>query len=1067
MARLPRTAFGGLLCLTLLLASVGALWAKAALASSGASSIPLGDYAGWVNPSGIAAFGSATGSHPTMASDYLDRTDGWSAMDNGGGEGGWAGTGYRLVLGVPIIPGSSGGSLAQGAGGAYNQYFATLAQNLVSEGEANAILRLGWEFNGTWYPWSVASNTDAQHFAAFWRQIVDTMRAVPGAQFSFLWNPNSGGSTSWDLTQAYPGSAYVDYIGTDVYDEYWGTPQTPQNSWNNALTQSWGLNWLASFAASEGRPIALPEWSVCTRSDGHGLGDDPYFINQFANWIATHNVAFTDIFSFNDTAGGQDNDLTHFPNALAAFRADFGGGGGTVPNPTTPTTRPSSTTTTAASTGSTTPSSTTTPHVMVVMMENQGYANIVGNPALPYTNSLASGYGFNTQSYAIAHPSLPNYLSLVSGSNQGVTVDEAPSASGVFDVPTLASQLAGGGFTAKAYADDLPGDPTNDSGLYAVRHFPWEYFANPPPVADASSLVSDLNGGSAPDFVWYTPNLTHDGHTGVPTDTETNELADSEAFLSGLIPSVQATAWYRAGGQIIVEWDEALDSDTSGINGQSGGHVATIVVSANLQGAPQRDATTVDSIGILHSIEDRFGLVHLGGSSGDGTIDALLAAPTAPTPTTTTATPTTRPPAPPASPPATTAPTTLPTTLPTTTTTPSPPTTAPRTIPPTSTTTTPKPVSPTPTTSPPSPATTTPTTSPPAPTTTTTTLPTTTTAPSPPTTSPPASTTTTTVAPVTTPTPTRISLSLVPNAGSSNQDLTATVTPAPEGGTVQFVVDGSELDAVQVSSSSGTASVALELAAGSYFVSASYSGTTSDAPSSTFTLFTVAQTTSILVVSTPVPIGDGQFSLTATLTSHGAPVPGAQVWFAASGSVLCRAPTDSFGHVTCTVGPSEGAHVDLAAAGASATYGGDPTHLPVVAHSPLQRASHGQGHGDGAPGEDQSSSGAGRTPARTESRSRYPGAESLWAGTPATGPQSERIAGTGSEQGSRVITERGGVPSRPATAAIAERRVARNSDSGLLTGLLGLILVGCAWIPFSRKLHRAPVPRSPRRRPPP
>ena len=368
IAGLPRMAAGGLLCLALVLASVGGLfWAKNAQASSGASSIPLGDYAGWTDASGIAAFGSTTGTHPTMATDYLDRTDGWAAMDNGGGEGGWTGTGYRLVLGVPILPGV--GTLAQGATGAYNQYFATLAQNLVKEGQGNAILRLGWEFNGSWYPWSVANSTDAANFAAFWIQIVDTMRAVPGQQFQYLWNPDLGGTTSWSLTAAYPGNAYVDYVGSDTYDETWVTPQTPQNSWTSILDQSWGLNWLTSFAASVGKPIAIPEWSVCFRSDGHGLGDDPYFINQFANWISTNNVAFTNIFSFNDTAGGQDNDITNgdFPNALAAFRTDFGGATGASlgSSTTTTTAAPASTTTTIAAPASTTtttkaPASTTT-----------------------------------------------------------------------------------------------------------------------------------------------------------------------------------------------------------------------------------------------------------------------------------------------------------------------------------------------------------------------------------------------------------------------------------------------------------------------------------------------------------------------------------------------------------------------------------------------------------------------------------------------------------------------------------------------------------------------------------
>ena len=291
----------------------------------------LGDYAGSGEPGALANFASITGTHPVLASDYLLRTSGWDGMDGTGGSEDWMldqwrGTGYRLVLGVPILPGGSGGTLAQGAAGAYNQYFTILAQTLVNDGAANAILRLGWEFNGTWYPWSVANNTDAQNFAEFWRQIVTTMRAVPGQQFKFLWNPDGGGSSSWNLELAYPGSAYVDYVGTDVYDEYWGTSFTPQASWNNAVTQTWGLNWLTTFAAAQGKTIAIPEWSDDFRTDGHGLGDDPYFINQFSNWIAANNVAFTCIFSFNDTAGGQDNDITDgsFPNALAAFRSDFG-----------------------------------------------------------------------------------------------------------------------------------------------------------------------------------------------------------------------------------------------------------------------------------------------------------------------------------------------------------------------------------------------------------------------------------------------------------------------------------------------------------------------------------------------------------------------------------------------------------------------------------------------------------------------------------------------------------------------------------------------------------------------
>jgi len=286
------------------------------------SAIPLGDYAGTDSPDGLVSFGTYTGTNPTYATDYLDKTDGWPAMDGASIAAGWSGTGYRLVLGVPILPGT--GTLAAGAAGDYNQYFTTLARNLVSDGESDAILRLGWEFNGSWYPWYVSDATDAANFVRYWQQIVTTMRAVSGQHFKFLWNASADTATSYTPAQAYPGNAYVDYVGTDVYDEFWGSPFTPAASWSNQLSQQWGLDWLASFAAANDKPIGIPEWSVSIRSDGHGLGDDPAFVDNIAAWFVAHGVAFDDIFSFD--SGDSMNDITdgNFPNSLVAFRADFG-----------------------------------------------------------------------------------------------------------------------------------------------------------------------------------------------------------------------------------------------------------------------------------------------------------------------------------------------------------------------------------------------------------------------------------------------------------------------------------------------------------------------------------------------------------------------------------------------------------------------------------------------------------------------------------------------------------------------------------------------------------------------
>lgn len=65
-------------------------------------------------------------------------------------------------------------------------------------------------------------------------------------------------------------------------------------------------------------------------------------------------------------------------------------------------------------------------HVFVIMMENHGYSQIVNNPNLPYTNELANMANSATNYFAIAHPSLTNYLEVVGGSNFGNLSDNYP-----------------------------------------------------------------------------------------------------------------------------------------------------------------------------------------------------------------------------------------------------------------------------------------------------------------------------------------------------------------------------------------------------------------------------------------------------------------------------------------------------------------------------------------------------------------------------------------------------------------------------------------------------------------
>jgi hypothetical protein len=285
--------------------------------------VPVGVYAGEADPYGVTLFGLATDTAPSFATDYLDKAGGWASMDSASNVKAWSQTPFRLVLGVPILPGV--GTLAAGATGAYDQYFKVLGENLVNDNEADAILRLGWEFNGNWFPWSVKTAQDAADFTAFWRQIVTTMRSVPGEKFTFLWNPNAPSPTSYTAAQAYPGNAYVDYVGTDVYDNFWGTPFTPAVSWVHQLNQQWGLDWLAAFAAEHNKPIAIPEWSDEYRTDGHGLGDDPSFIDDMATWMVSNKVVFAGVWCYDSSATYRNNLLDGtFPKALAEFKSDFG-----------------------------------------------------------------------------------------------------------------------------------------------------------------------------------------------------------------------------------------------------------------------------------------------------------------------------------------------------------------------------------------------------------------------------------------------------------------------------------------------------------------------------------------------------------------------------------------------------------------------------------------------------------------------------------------------------------------------------------------------------------------------
>ena len=65
-------------------------------------------------------------------------------------------------------------------------------------------------------------------------------------------------------------------------------------------------------------------------------------------------------------------------------------------------------------------------HVFVIMMENHGFSQIIGNPDAPFANQYANSANSATNYFAVGHPSSTNYLEIVGGSNFGVRSDNAP-----------------------------------------------------------------------------------------------------------------------------------------------------------------------------------------------------------------------------------------------------------------------------------------------------------------------------------------------------------------------------------------------------------------------------------------------------------------------------------------------------------------------------------------------------------------------------------------------------------------------------------------------------------------
>ena len=248
-------------------------------------------------------------------------------------------------------------------------------------------------------------------------------------------------------------------------------------------------------------------------------------------------------------------------------------------------------------------------HIALILMENEEYSDIIGSRATPFINALARRSALAARHFAIAHPSLPNYLALTGGSTFAITSDCTDCrARG----DNLGAQLTAAKISWRAYMEDLPHACFRgaDAGNYAKKHDPFVYY--PELTRDRSACANVVGLGALPTaeaahrmprFAWITPNLCHDMHDCSP--------AAGDRFLARLVPPLLRALGPR--GLLLLTWDEG-SSDEGCCGLASGGHI--VLIAAGPAARPKAVIrSTTDHYSTLQAIEDLLGLPRLRGAA--------------------------------------------------------------------------------------------------------------------------------------------------------------------------------------------------------------------------------------------------------------------------------------------------------------------------------------------------------------------------------------------------------------------------------------------------------------------
>lgn len=268
-------------------------------------------------------------------------------------------------------------------------------------------------------------------------------------------------------------------------------------------------------------------------------------------------------------------------------------------------------------------------HIVVLIEENRDFSQIDDDLTLTWFQELKLQGSLLTNSFALTHPSQPNYLNLFSGYDFGIDHDDIPEGqpSPGFTTPNLAAELIAIGKTFVSYSEDLPAPGDNESdtsmtGSYQRKHNPaanWQgtglnqfdgVTVNRPFDGPDNFPYLTQDFASLPNVSFVIPNQDHDMHDGAAVDAD----VWGRYYLDGYVQ------WAKTHNSLlIVTFDE---DDFLGTN-----HIWTLFAGDHVkQGF--LDDTHVTHYEVLRTIEDTMGLeTHAGGAANVAPITAVFDVP--------------------------------------------------------------------------------------------------------------------------------------------------------------------------------------------------------------------------------------------------------------------------------------------------------------------------------------------------------------------------------------------------------------------------------------------------------